>query len=252
MPGGQVHASQWWLRRSLAALGAELEKRGSRLIVRRGPTGKALNDLLAESGASTIFWNRRYEPTAVARDADLKSQLRERGIATESFNGNLLFEPWTIRNGSGQPFRVFTAFWRACLTKSVAPPSKDAPRKLRSPENWPHSLELSALALEPAVDWASGLRETWQPGESGAKSQLKRFQKEAIQEYPGGRDKPGVVGTSRLSPHLHFGEISPGQVWRAVLGMMNDGAVEQSRRVRGLSSADWLARICPPTSISSS
>jgi deoxyribodipyrimidine photo-lyase len=202
-------ASQWWLRRSIAALGAELERRGSRFIVRRGPTGRALNDLLAESGASADFWNRRYEPSAVARDADLKSHLRERGIATESLNANLLFEPWTIRNGSGQPFRVFTAFWRACLTKPVAPPSKDAPRKLCSPENWPHSLELSELALEPTVDWASGLRETWQPGESGAKSQLKRFQKEAIQEYPVGRDKPGVVGTSRLSPHLHFGEIVP-------------------------------------------
>jgi len=218
-------ASQWWLHRSLAALGAALEKRGSRLIIRRGPTVKALNDLLAQSGASAVFWNRRYEPAAVARDADLKSQLRERGIATESFNGSLLFEPWTIRNGSGQPFRVFTAFWRVCLTKPVAPPSKDAPRELSSPENWPHSLELSELALEPTVDWASGFRETWQPGESGAKSQLKRFQKEAIQEYPVGRDKPGVVGTSRLSPHLHFGEISPSQVWRVALGMMNDGAV---------------------------
>jgi deoxyribodipyrimidine photo-lyase len=93
------------------------------LISRRGPAGKALNDLSAESGASTVFWNRRYEPAAVARDADLKSQLRERGIATESFNGTLLFEPWPIRNGSGQPFRVFTAFWRACLTKPVPPPS---------------------------------------------------------------------------------------------------------------------------------
>ena len=218
-------ASKWWLRRSLAALHEELEKRGSRLIVRRGPTRKALNDLLAESGASAVFWNRRYEPAAVDRDGKLKSHLRECGIAAESFNGNLLFEPGTIRNGNGQHFRVFTAFWRACLSKPVAPPSKDAPKKLRSPEVWPHSLELSELALEPTVDWASGLRATWQPGESGAKSQLRRFQKEAIQEYPVGRDKPGVVGTSRLSPHLHFGEISPGQVWRAVLGMMNDGTV---------------------------
>jgi deoxyribodipyrimidine photo-lyase len=218
-------ASQWWLRHSLAALGAELEKRGSRLIIRRGPTVKALNDLLAESGASTLFWNRRYEPAAVARDAELKSQFRECGIAAESFNGSLLFEPWTIRNGSGQPFRVFTAFWRVCLTKPVAPPSKDAPRELSSPENWPHSLELSELALEPTVDWASGFVETWQPGESGAKSQLERFHKEAIQNYPVGRDKPGVVGTSRLSPHLHFGEISPGQVWRVARRMMNDGAI---------------------------
>ena len=218
-------ASQWWLRCSLAALNAELEKRGSRLIVRLGPTANALNDLLAESGASAAFWNRRYEPAAVARDADLKSQLRESGIATESFNANLLFEPWTIRNGSGQPFRVFTAFWLACLAKPIAPPSKDAPSKLRSPENWPHSLELSELALEPTVDWARGLREIWQPGESGAESQLKRFQKETIQDYPVGRDKPGVVGTSRLSPHLHFGEISPGQVWRAVIGAMSDGGI---------------------------
>ena len=218
-------ASQWWLRHSLAALGAELEKRGSRLIIRRGPTVKALNDLLAESGASALFWNRRYEPAAVARDAELKSQFRECGIAAESFNGSLLFEPWTIRNGSGQPFRVFTAFWRVCLTKPVAPPSKDAPKELCSPENWPHSLELSELALEPTVDWASGFVETWQPGESGAKSQLERFHKEAIQNYPVGRDKPGVVGTSRLSPHLHFGEISPGQVWRVARRMMNDGAI---------------------------
>jgi len=219
-------ASQWWLRRSLAALGADLEKRRSRLIIRRGPTGKALNDLLADSGASTVFWNRRYEPAAVVRDADLKSQLRQHGIGTESFKGNLLFEPWTIQNGSGHPFRVFTAFWRACLTKPVAPPSKDAPGKLRAPENWPQSLELSELKLEPTVDWTGGLCETWQPGESGARRQLKRFQNEAIQEYPAGRDKPGVAGTSQLSPHLHFGEISPGQAWRAVLRMMNDEAVD--------------------------
>ena len=216
-------ASKWWLRRSLAGLNAELEKRGSRLLVRRGPTGKALLDLLAESGASAVFWNRRYEPAAVARDADLKSQLRERGIATESFKGNLLFEPWTIQNSGGRPFRVFTAFWRACLSKPIAPASEDAPMQLRAPETWPSSLELSALGLEPTVDWAAGLRETWQPGESGAKSQLERFRKEAIQEYPAGRDKPDVIGTSRLSPHLHFGEISPGQVWRAVVGTMNHG-----------------------------
>jgi deoxyribodipyrimidine photo-lyase len=221
-PGG---ASQWWLNRSLGALTDELEKRGSRLIIRSGPTEKALNDVAAESGAKAVFWNRRYEPAAIARDRDLKAQLRERGIAVESFNGNLLFEPWTIQNASGEPFRVFSPFWRACLTKSVGPPSKDAPRKLSPPGKWPHSLALSDLKMESNVGWAGGLRETWQPGESGAKSQLKRFQRQAIQEYSVGRDKPGVVGTSRLSPHLHFGEISPGQVWRAVASMMNNGNI---------------------------
>ena len=218
-------ASEWWLGRSLTALNAELEKRGSRLIIRRGPTGSALNDVLAESGASALFWNRRYEPAAVARDRELKSKLRERGITVESFNGNLLFEPWMIRNASGQPYRVFTAFWRACLNNSLAPPSKDAPKKLPAPESWPRSLEVSELGLEPAVDWARGLRESWQPGELGAKSQLKRFQNEALEGYRLGREKPDSVGTSRLSPYLHFGEMSPRQVWRAVLGGMSGDAI---------------------------
>lgn len=220
-------ASRWWLSRSLTALSAELEKRGSRLIVRRGPTAAALHRLAAESGASAVFWNRRYEPAAVARDRELKSVLRGRGLAAESFHGNLLFEPWTLRNSAGQPFRVFTAFWRAGLIRSVAPASKDAPGKLPSPENWPHSLELSALGLEPTIDWAAGLRETWQPGEAGARDQLKRFRKEALEEYQVGRDNPGVVGTSRISPHLHFGEISPGQVWRALPETLSEAYLRQ-------------------------
>jgi len=215
-------ASRWWLGRSLAKLSTKLENRGSRLIVRRGPAAEALSRLVAESGAAAVFWNRRYEPAAVARDGQLKSKLRERGLLAESFNGSLLFEPWTIRNQNGQPFAVFTAFWRACQPRLTAPPSKDAPRRLSSPENWPRSLDLSELGLEPAVDWASGFREVWQPGESGAARQLKRFIADALAAYPVNRERPGVVGTSRLSPHLHFGEISPGQVWRAVLGMMNE------------------------------
>ena len=215
-------ASRWWLGRSLAKLSTELENRGSRLIVRRGPTGEALSRLVAESGATAVFWNRRYEPAAVARDSVLESKLREHGLLAESFNGSLLFEPGTIRNQSGKPFQVFTAFWRACLAKQTPPPSKNAPKRLAAPESWPHSLDLSELRLEPAVDWAAGFREVWQPGESGAARQLKRFLQEALVNYPVDRDMPGVAGTSRLSPHLHFGEISPGQVWRAVLEMMKD------------------------------
>ena len=214
-------ASRWWLHRSLASLSAELEKRGSRLIIRRGPTAAALARLVAESGAGAVFWNRRYEPAAVARDRDVTLKLRESGLASDSFNGNLLSEPWTIRNSSGQPFQLFTPFWRACLRESIAPHSKDAPRLLPSPDQWPHSLSLTDLGLEPAVDWAGGFREVWQPGEPGARRELQRFLREGIAEYPANRDRPGVTGTSRLSPHLHFGEISPGEVWRAVLGMMN-------------------------------
>ena len=213
-------ASKWWLERSLAELSAALRQRGSRLIIRRGPTEDALPSLAAETGAAAVFWNRRYEPAAVARDAGVKSKLRERGLVAESFNGALLAEPWTIRNQSGQPFRVFTAFWRACLSKLVPPPSTDAPRRLPGLDTWPRSLDLAELDLKPAMDWAAGFREVWQPGESGAMRQLKGFLDDAIVGYPANRDRPGVTGTSRLSPHLHFGEISPGQVWRAVFERM--------------------------------
>jgi deoxyribodipyrimidine photo-lyase len=214
-------ASRWWLSRSLAKLSAELENRGSRLIVSRGPTAEALSRLVAETGATAVFWNRRCEPAATVRDGDVQSGLRSQGLFAGSFNGSLLFDPGTIRNQNGQPFHVFTAFWRACLTKQTPPPSKNAPKRLPAPGTWPHSLDLSELGLEPAVDWASGFREVWQPGESGAQRQWKHFLSEALADYPANRDRPGVVGTSRLSPHLHFGEISPGQVWRAVLEMMN-------------------------------
>jgi deoxyribodipyrimidine photo-lyase len=218
-------ASQWWLQRSLAALGAEFEKRGSRLVIRRGAAGAALNDLLAESGASAVFWNRRYEPEAVARDGTLKTQFEEFGIDVGSFDGNLLFEPGTIRNGRGEPYRVFTAFWKYGLARPVAPRCQKVPEKLRAPGKWPQSLALSELKLEPAVDWAGGLRESWQPGERGAKVQLKRFMKSALRDYSAGRDRPGVFGTSRLSPHLHFGEISPAEVWRAIQNVADAGVV---------------------------
>jgi deoxyribodipyrimidine photo-lyase len=225
-------ASRWWLGRSLAKLNADLENRGSRLTVRRGPTAEALKRLVAESGATAVFWNRRYEPAAVARDADVQLTLRRQGVLAESFNGSLLFEPSTIRNQSGQPFQVFTAFWRACLAKQTPPPSKNAPARLAAPANWPASLNLSELELEPAVDWASGFREVWEPGESGAARQLKRFLRQALAEYPVNRDVPGVAGTSRLSPHLHFGEISPGQVWRAALGMMSENPAASQAYLR--------------------
>ena len=166
-------ASRWWLGCSLAKLKADLENRGSRLIVLRGPTAEALNHLVAESGATAVFWNRRYEPAAVARDSVLESKLREHGLLAESFNGNLLFEPGTIRNQSGEPFQVFTAFWRACLAKQTPPPSKNAPKRLPAPERLAPLVGPFGTRLEPAVDWASGFREVWQPGESGAARQLK-------------------------------------------------------------------------------
>jgi deoxyribodipyrimidine photo-lyase len=155
--------------------------RGSRLIIRRGPAAATLRGLVAESGASAVLWNRRYEPAAVARAREVKSKLRERGVIAGSFNGSLLFDPWTIRSSSQQPFRVFTPFWQACLNQPLVAPCQDAPTRLPSPGRWPHSLPLSELLLEPVVDWAGGLRQIWLnvevppfPGRASSPSTQKR------------------------------------------------------------------------------
>ena len=206
-------ASRWWLHQSLRELQASLKRRGSRLIVRRGPSADALLTLVPESGATSVFWNRRYEPAAVARDRELQRRLRDRGIDTEISPGNLLFEPGAILNAGGRPFQIFSAFWRACLAMPAPAAPGRAAEDLPSPAKWPSSLALSDLCLEPEIDWAGGMREVWRPGERGASEQMKAFLDGALKSYPLDRDRPDHPGTSRLSPHLHFGEISARQIW---------------------------------------
>jgi len=205
-------ASRWWLHQSLKSLDASLEKRGLRLILRRGPSLKALRSLLHETGATSVFWNRRHEPALSARDENIRAALLDDGIPVETFNGSLLFDPEEIRNSSGGPFQVFTPFWRSCLSAApdFAPGKSSAWKPAAAPVS---SLSLDSLSLEPAVDWAEGLRAAWRPGEENARKILRRFLGEAMEGYPGQRDLPAVAGTSRLSPHLHFGEISPRRVW---------------------------------------
>lgn len=175
-----------------------------------------LRALAAATGASAVYWNRRYEPAAVQHDAAIKQALRGDGLDAESFNAALLFEPWTIKNLSGKPFQVFTPYWKACLAQPEQPEPVPAPRKLSAPDTWPASEPLKTLELEPRVDWAGGMRKSWTPGEKGAQRQLQRFLESALGGYGETRNIPGVAGTSRLSPHLHFGELGPRQVWHAV------------------------------------
>ena len=208
-------ASRWWLHQSLTALTGALRGLGARLIIRRGPTSEALHALAKETGAGAVFWNRRYEPASREREARLQSSLLASGLAAESFNSALLHEPWTIQNQSGGPFQVFTPFWRRCLSAAAPAEPLPAPRDLQVPLRWPVSIDLRALRLEPSIDWATGLRVAWQPGEAGAGAQLARFLEYGASAYATRRDRPDLVGTSRLSPHLHFGEISPRQVWHA-------------------------------------
>lgn len=212
-PGG---ASLWWLHQSLRSLGATLESLQSRLIIRTGNSLEQLQALVNETGASAVFWNRRYEPVVTARDTAIKAKLRAAGLLVESFNGALLHEPWTVQNQSGKPFQVFTPFWKNCLAKPDPAAPLAAPAKLTSPSRWPKSVPLAELELEPKIKWAEGMRAAWQPGEAGAKKQLDRFLAAAFADYTDKRNRPDLQGTSRLSPHLHFGEISPRQIWHSV------------------------------------
>lgn len=208
--------SRWWLRRSLSSLDRDLRARGMRLIVRSGPSLVALREIVAATRADAVLWSRRYEPAALARDAKVKRALLGDGILAESFNSSLLFEPWMVLNRAGRPFQVFTPFYRSCLAQGPPAPPARAPQRLLPPQRWPDSLDVDDLRLEMDVDSAAGLKDAWTPGEAGAERALRRFLTESLIGYPGRRDRPGEPGTSRLSAHLHFGEIGPRQIWEAV------------------------------------
>lgn len=212
-PGG---ASRWWLHQSLGSLSRELRDRGSRLVIRRGPALRTLRGLVRETHAESVFWNRRYEPATAERDVAIQEALRAVGVMVESFNASLLFEPWEVRNKAGKPFQVFTPFWKACLSLPEVGEPLPAPRRLPAPGTWPQTLSVSQLDLEPKVDWAAGLRGAWSPGSGGATITLKRFLRKALFDYEETRNRPDLPGVSCLSPHLHFGEIGPRQVWHAV------------------------------------
>ena len=209
-------AQRWWQHQSLAALDASLQDRGSRLVLRRGASQPVLDALIAEAGVTAVYWNRRYEPAVIARDKAIKSALEARGIQVNSSNGTLLHEPWEIRNLSGKPFQVFTPYWRHCLKRADPGALLPAPKQLTAPGRWPASDALADFELLPSIRWYETMAQTWRPGEVGAARNLQRFLKSTIWSYPETRNLPAIEGTSQLSPHLHFGEITPRQVWHAV------------------------------------
>jgi deoxyribodipyrimidine photo-lyase len=207
-------AACWWLHRSLAALSAALEQQGSRLILRQGDCLATLQQLLYETGATAVYWNRLYEPATIARDRRVKAALCDAGVVAESHHAALLIEPWTLLKADQTPYQVFTPFWKACLQQ--LPPSTPLPiPRLAGGESWPSSQPLESLNLLPRIPWDQGLAEAWRPGERGALAQLDQFCESGLSGYAQWRDWPGQEGVSRLSPHLHFGELSPHQVWAA-------------------------------------
>lgn len=201
------------MHQSLLALDSALRGRGLRLILRSGRVLPALKELIAETGAAAVAWNRRYEPEMVVQEARVRESLRSNGIAAESFNASLLLEPGDIQNSSGQPFRVFTPFWKACSTSATVLAPVKPPKRIAVPAARPESAALASFQLEPGIDWAAGIRAAWQPGQPGAQARLQLFLKESLSGYAEGRNRPDRPDTSRLSPHLRFGEIGPRQIW---------------------------------------
>jgi deoxyribodipyrimidine photo-lyase len=211
-------ARQWWLHHSLEALNQSLQRLGARLIIRRATQSvPVLEQILAETGADALYWNTRYEPQLWERDERVHKIFRARGIETREFPSYLLHDPNAVRTDAGQSYTVFTPFWKRMLQVVDVPDPLPAPETLRTPERMPASEPLESLALLPKIDWAAGLRETWQVGEAAAHRRLEWFLRNAVEDYHALRDRPDLDATSRLSPHLQHGEITPRQIWHATL-----------------------------------
>lgn len=207
-------ASKWWLHHSLEQLSHDLKQLGLHLSYHIGKAVDVLERLIQNYSVETVTWNRRYEPWALKRDAVVKDFLRKKGIEGVSFNGNLLFEPWTIANKQGKPYQVFTPFWKQCLTQPA--PSMPLPKPQAGQGKIVEDILLKQLDLLPHIDWDAGLKSTWHPGEKGAQKQADEFIQKHVIHYVDERDRPDHQGTSRLSPFLHFGEISPRQLWHSI------------------------------------
>jgi len=217
-------ASRWWLHHALEDLDAQLGAVGGQLILREGPSLKVLQALLAETGATRVVWNRRYEPHHLATDTEIKTVLRNQGITVDSFNGNLLHDPHQIKNLSGNPFQVFTPFWKNCLANLKFEEPLPAPKRLPSSGSSLTSVPLAKLKLLPKIKWDSGFKTHWKPTRTGAEHRLKNFVREAIKQYPQDRDIPKLDGTSQLSPYLHWGQISPLEIVAAVRAASQDAS----------------------------
>ncbi|CAM2800630.1 deoxyribodipyrimidine photolyase phrB [Legionella steigerwaltii] len=230
-------AQAWWLHHSLTSLSNSLAIFGLNLILRKGEPLEIILDLVKKISVGSVYWNRCYEPAAILRDKKIKATLLEQGIEVLSFNGSLLHEPWTIKNKNGDYFKVFTPYWNHCKQNLNIQPSMHL-------EHRPAGIEVkSAKLLEwkllPAINWAARFKEYWTPGEDGAQQKLLEFVEHQLNGYKKNRDFPIKNATSRLSPHLHFGEISPWTIVREIELAKLDPKCDLSSAEHFLSELGW-------------
>ncbi|MGA0546382.1 cryptochrome/photolyase family protein [Brevundimonas sp. VNH65] len=230
-------ASLWWLDKSLRALTASLAERGGRLTLRSGDAEAELRRIVEETGAQAVYMNRLFEPVAFARDADIAHGLRVDGVECHGFNGALLARPGSVLNGSGGPYKVFTPFFRQLIGAFDEHSETRGPRDMASTAVVA-SENLDSWNLHPLrPDWSTGF--DWTPGEVGARQALSRFIADGLRDYARGRDHPAQPHCSRLSPHLHFGEISPREAVRRVRGAAADGRVPGAEAEKFVSEVGW-------------
>jgi deoxyribodipyrimidine photo-lyase len=206
-------ASRVWLHYALESLQKSFE---GRLIIRRGPPQKVLAEILKETNITHVFWNRRYDPTGIATDTKLKSWLQDQGVTVRSFNGSLLWEPWDVLKGDGTPYKVFTPFYKkGCLQGEEPRCPLPLPAKMTFVSHNLHAMKPEELNLLPARPWGKHLASHWEISEEGGHQRLQTFLETGLEGYKEGRDFPSQPHTSRLSPYLHHGLLSPHQIWAA-------------------------------------
>ncbi|MBL95403.1 MAG: Deoxyribodipyrimidine photo-lyase [Alphaproteobacteria bacterium MarineAlpha3_Bin5] len=217
-------ASRWWLHHSLASLEASLE---GNLSIYHGEPLDILNDIVARFNVKSVYWNRCYEPWRIVGDRRIKENLKAKGIEVESANGSLLWEPWTVKKQDGSFYKVFTPFYRkGCLGAEVPRDPLDPPQNVQYHKDEEFSLNLDALQLLPHIRWDKKMVQHWNIGEGGARVRFQEFINEGLPHYKDGRNVPAKPYVSRLSPHLHFGEISPNQLWYGVKSISADQNIE--------------------------
>lgn len=233
-------ASQWWLDKSLKRLRESIEDIGGQLLFKRGLARETLDEIVSQTGANAVFWNRRYDQAGRDIDSDIKQSLKQQGLGAESYNGSLLTEPWTQKTGSGGYYKVFTPYWKSVQANYQPSAELGAPTQLKSvPKIETENIE--DWGLHPTKpDWSTEFGPKWLPGEEGAAQRLQAFISGPVSEYKDHRNRPDLEkGTSGLSPHLAFGEIGPAQIWRATQAKIEAGNANQANAMTFLSEVVW-------------